>query len=245
MGAARDMSLPAFYLPPEEWGPRPCLRGDEARHANVLRLEPGNKVMIMNGIGLSAICRVVKMDKRELALEMEKEWLTPAPDAKAVIAIALSKAVRRGFFLEKAAEFGAWAIWLWQAERSQGKLAPSMQNASLAQLRAGAKQCHNPWFPQIASFNSAKTLAEAAQSTDWRLLPWEEMAGEAIIAKEQLARAGITIFVIGPEGGLAQWEVDALLEAGFQTVSLGSRVFRCETAATFCLALHCWAAQSA
>ena len=42
---------------------------------------------------------------------------------------------------------------------------------------------------------------------------------------------------IGPEGGFAQAEVDALLAKGFKSVSLGKRILRAETAAIYALSV--------
>ncbi|MBQ7792114.1 MAG: RNA methyltransferase, partial [Clostridia bacterium] len=42
--------------------------------------------------------------------------------------------------------------------------------------------------------------------------------------------------VIGPEGGISEEEIDAMLAQGFRAVSLGSRILRCETAGLYTLA---------
>lgn len=238
------MSLPAFYLPAGDWRRECALWGEEARHAQVLRLKPGNELIVMDGKGKSGICRIQKISKDRVTLELQQEWQTPAPESRPIIAIALSKAARRGFFLEKAAELGAWAVWLWQAERSQGIITPKLAESCRNQLRAGAKQCHNPWFPELLDVGALNLLAEKAQECDLRILPWEDRAGEAVITAAQLGAPGTTIYAIGPEGGLTSSEVECLTGAGFAPVSLGSRVLRCETAATLCLGLHWWASQS-
>lgn len=234
-------SLPAFYLP--EWGSEPVLENDEARHANVLRLKAGEEIMIMDGRGKSGRCRIKKIGKKNLDLELLREWRTPRPASRPIIAIALSKAARRGFFLEKAAELGAWAIWLWDAERSQGEIGEKLAQSCRAQINAGAKQCHNPWFPELVILGKVDKLATRAQSCDWRILPWEAKAGEPVISLAQLGLPGETVYALGPEGGLADWEAGCLVDAGFAPTSLGDRLLRCETAATLCLGLHWWASQ--
>lgn len=239
------MSMPAFYLAPGDWGGALRLVGEEARHAHVLRLRQGERIMLLDGAGKSAICEIEKPGRREIGLRLLEAWQTPAPVSRAIIALALSKAVRRGFFLEKAAELGAWEIWLWQAQRSQGRLEQKLIAACEAQVRAGAKQCHNPWFPGIRSFATLPELLAASQAAQWKLLPWEEKAGLAMPGQGQLARPGATMFAIGPEGGIAADEADMFKDAGFEPVSLGERLLRCETAATLCLGLHWWAAQRA
>lgn len=209
----------------------------------VLRLKPGNELLLLDGRGQSAFCRILAIRGNALDLEMIRQWESPRPESRPIIALALSKAVRRGFFFEKAAELGAWEIWLWQAERSQGAITEKLVQSCRAQLAAGAKQCHNAWFPALETVANAEKLAEKAQECASRLLPWEQKAGEPVIGLDQLGRKGDTVYVIGPEGGMTEQEAACLMQSGFAPVSLGERVLRCETAATLCLGLHCWASQ--
>lgn len=237
------MSLPAFYLPESHWKGECSLTGDEARHFQVLRIRKDDEILVMDGRGRTGLCRVLEIGKREINLELLKTSETPRPQSRPILAIALSKAARRGFFLEKAAELGAWEVWLWQAIRSQGRIDGRLMQSCDAQLRAGAKQCRNPWFPRLVQTGDAQALAKLAQASQWRVLPWEEKAGESVIGLAQLGNPGETVYAIGPEGGLTREEATILMEAGFEPASLGDRVLRCETAATLCLGLHCWASQ--
>lgn len=237
------MSLRAFYLEPEKWTPDPILTGAEAEHARVLRLKAGDTILLLNGQGKSATCHITHFRKKVVELGIDSEDFTPAPLSRPILALALSKAVRRGFFMEKASELGAWEIWLWQSEHAQGKLSENLERACLAQLIAGLKQSQNPWLPRLRALDNVDTVARQASTADWRLLPWEDLDRPPMLEPDQLGRPGLTVYVIGPEGGFAASEVATLKDAGFATVSLGSRVLRCETAATLCLGLHWWASQ--
>ena len=144
------MSVPFFYLAPECWGDTANLEGQEARHlGQVLRAEPGTEVGLLDGRGRSGIFVVRKVGKKNVQLERVSETLTPAPLSQAVVALAYSKAVRRGFFMEKAVELGAHGVWLWQGDHSQGKLSATAEEACLGQMIAGAKQSGNPWLPEV------------------------------------------------------------------------------------------------
>lgn len=237
------MSMPAFYLEPRKWAATLELDGQEAAHAHVLRLKKGDKILLLDGIGKSAICGIAEAGRKIFKLELESEDFAPEPESRAIIALALSKAVRRGFFMEKASELGAAAIWLWGAERSQGKLSPDLAEACRGQLIAGMKQCHNPWLPQIRVLQGVESVAGQAAGANWRIMPYEEQGGLPMLAPGQLGRPGSTVYVIGPEGGYTPAEVQCLRENGFFAVSLGKRVLRCETAASLCLGLHWWASQ--
>ena len=210
------MSLHRFYLPPEQWAHDLWLEGQEAKHlVQVLRLAPGEEVLLLDGQGRSG-------------------------------RFAISKAVRRGFFMEKAVELGAHAVWLWQGDHSQGKLPADAAEACRGQLIAGAKQCGNPWLPQVEALTGGvDELVRRAATADRRILPWEMQDTVSMLTPQLAGRPGTTVYVIGPEGGFSQRELDSLRAAQFTFVSLGARVLRCETAATLCLGLHWWASHLA
>lgn len=235
----------AFYLEKDKWGDRPAICGAELRHAQALRLETGNEALLMDGEGGTAICRVEKLSKKEMLLQPLEIATAPAPKIFTIVALALNKAVRRGFFMEKAAELGAGAVWIWQAERSQGKIAPSLAASLEGQLISGMKQSRNPWLPRLRIFEGIDGVIEAGSGCGSKYLPYEEEDPAHMLAPAMLGSPGQTIFVIGPEGGIAPSELASLENAGFRRVSLGSRVLRCETAAVLCLGLSYWASQLA
>lgn len=235
----------AFYLEKDKWGARLALSGAECRHAQALRLKTGDEALLMDGEGRMAVCRLEKLDKREMLLEPLEIAVAPAPKTFTIVALALSKAARRGFFLEKAAELGAGAVWIWQAERSQGKITASLADNLQGQLIAGMKQSRNPWLPRLRVFGDIGGVVEAGRQCARKYLPYEEEDPGNMLTASMLGHSGETIFVIGPEGGIAPTELASLEKAGFRRVSLGPRVLRCETAAVLCLGLNYWASQLA
>ncbi len=237
------MSLARFYLEPEKWTAEPLLDAEKTRHLKAFRLSQGAELTLLNGQGLAARCRILSLDKHQARLEILEEKFTPKGDSLAIIALAQSKAVRRGFFLEKAVELNASEIWLWQAENSQGRLSENTAQAALGQLIAGLKQCGNPWLPKLKSFAGIEPLIKESISFEQRILPWEAQAALPLLSFAELGLPGTSIYVIGPEGGFSLGELARLKAAAFQAVSLGPLVLRCETAATLCLGLHSWAAQ--
>lgn len=237
------MSVPAFYLPPAEWGGSLKLTGSEFNHFRVLRLREGEKAILLDGAGREAVCEIVSIDKKDAFLKILSERTTEPPRAKPIMALALSKAVRRDFFMEKAAELGAWAIWLWRGRRSQGTLDEGLARSTEARLIAGIKQSHNPWLPQVGTFADVEAVIAASVDFPWRVAPWEDESASRMATTGQLGQPGETIYVVGPEGGFADEEIELLRAARFETVSFGKRVLRCETAAVLCLGLHWWASQ--
>lgn len=236
------MSTPCFYL--DALGETAELKGEEARHLQkVLRMRVGDRVRLLDGQGTSGLYRVEEMCRGSVCLRRQEESYTPRPESGAIVALALSRATRRGFFMEKAVELGALGVWIWQAERSQGRLDASSAAAWRRQLVAGAKQSANPWLPELRLFEKGiSELAPAAREVGNQLiLPWERQEGQPMLSPKMAQAGGISIYVIGPEGGFADSELEQLFASGFVAVSLGGHVLRCETAAVLCLGIHWWA----
>jgi len=228
-----------FYLPPEQWNPPFCIEGQEARHiAKVLRLMPGVELRLFNGVGREGLVRITDVRKECVELLLLAEKKHPAPACRAVLAVAWSKAIRRGFFLEKAVELGAAEIWCWQAQRSQGRMPDDVRENWMRQLVAGLKQCGNPHLPLVRVFSGgACELANHAPENPRILL---HATGENCPRLDfaQISRKGNTVFTIGPEGGFDPQETEMLIKAGYTPASLGERSLRWETAAIMCLSLH-------
>ena len=236
-------TTPAFYLPKEAWSHEVLLEGQEAFHLqHVLRIREGGTVTLLDGQGHSGLFTVQNLLPKAVCLKQNSLKVHGRPRSLPIMALALSKAVRRGFFMEKAAELGAAAVWLWQGHYSQGTVNNNLLFTSQRQIIAGAKQCQNPWFPEVRIFPAGlEEMLAAASHITQRILPWELEKTSEMLPLDLLGCPGETIYIIGPEGGFSDQELAILDQAKFTRVSLGNRILRCETAATICLGLHFWA----
>ena len=102
--------------------------------------------------------------------------------------------------------------------------------------KTAAQQCGRLLIPKVLEPKTPKQVNW--DEFDLKLLCYEDENKTTL--KEVLRNNPQNIkkiaLVIGPEGGISPEEVSYLLEAGFQSVSLGSRILRCETAGLYALA---------
>jgi 16S rRNA (uracil1498-N3)-methyltransferase len=98
--------------------------------------------------------------------------------------------------------------------------------------KAAAQQCGRADVPEVAAATDVAGVAGALAAFDVALIPWE--LAPAVPLRERLPQllggARTVVVAIGPEGGLSHAEAGVLERAGGHLVSLGSRVFRTETA---------------
>ena len=238
-------TLHAFYLPPDMWHAPYTLCGQEAHHlSRVVRIRPGQQVRLFDGEGRSGLFVVLETGKQAVVLDPQEITEHPCPETRVTLAAGFSKALRRGWFLEKAVELEASALWLWQGDYSQASLPDQEKATWKAALVSGAKQCHNPWLPSLAMMpGGVEAIAAQRGNFSTALLLYEGDTGGAMLTKDDLAHPGDILVVVGPEGGFSQREATILTNAGIRPVSMGNRILRWETAAILALGLAWWARQ--
>ena len=235
-----------FYLPPEQWQEDLELSGAEAHHmGRVLRLHPDDEVLVLNGEGREALCRILQIGRQSAKLHIVQEKQYPHPSSGVVLAVGWGKEARRGWILEKSVELEASGLWFWQAKRSQFPVPQDIKENWQASLVAGAKQCKNPWLPKLRTLpGGIEELIRLSAKFDHRQVLLESgLPGQSFMSEKFLGLPGKTLCVIGPEGGFTPDEADTLIRAGFQALSMGDRVLRWETAAMMALGLHWWKRQ--
>lgn len=232
----------AFYLAPADWREPFYLTGAEHTHlVKVLRARPGDVVHLLDGEGREGHFAITGLDRQRAALRPQEINVRPRPAGGAILALGWTKALRRSWLLEKAVELEARALWFWQAKRSQTPLPAESKEAWRAPLIAGAKQCRNPWLPEINILpGGVAELIAAAQGFKHCFMLHEDHNRGRGLDLSDLPRTENTLFILGPEGGFAPEETEALAAAGIAPVTLGNRVLRWETAALLCLGLAWW-----
>jgi 16S rRNA (uracil1498-N3)-methyltransferase len=206
------------------------------RLRHVLRLGPGAAVAGFNAKDGEFLCRVVELGRNGGALEVERQLRGPTPEADLWLLFAPIKRLRLDWLIEKGTELGVVAFLPVITARTQ----PERINAErlLAHAVAAAEQSERLSMPDI---RTPKPLASmlASWPSERRLIVCDETgAGTPIAAAWAGFALGVpAALLIGPEGGFAETELDALRNLPFVTaVGLGPRVLRAETAALAALA---------
>ena len=203
-----------------------------ARHASqVLRLRRGDPIRLFNGRGGEFSAEITNSSKKHLTVHIgehhviERESLLPL-----VLGQGISRGERMDYTIQKGVELGVQRIVPIVTERSMVKLDAERavkRRAHWYDMVLGAcEQCGRNRISELGEVTPLQTwLAETQPAT--RLL----LRGDAATPLAEIAIADVVVLLAGPEGGLANAECAAAEAAGYQSVSLGPRILRTETAA--------------
>jgi 16S rRNA (uracil1498-N3)-methyltransferase len=205
----------------------------------VMRLGPGDAVLVFNGRDGEWQAHINDTGTKRQALAIDSQTRRQAAEPGPWLAFAPLKKTPMDFVAVKATELGVSRLL---PVFTQLTAARRVATARLrANAREAAEQCGRLSVPEVAGPVDLEALI-AAWPGERRLLVPDESGGGVPLA-QVLAKAtdGDHAFLIGPEGGFAPDELDALRKLPFVTaVGLGPRILRAETAAL--AALACWQA---
>jgi hypothetical protein len=114
-----------------------------------------------------------------------------------------------------------------------------------------AKQCGNPFVPEILPVQNAAAFMESARGYDLKLIASLQPGAKSLKtvlagfrAAQQRAPKKV-LWLIGPEGDFTPAEMSLSQSAGFEPITLGPLVLRCETAAAYALSILSYELQNA
>ncbi|QYN38001.1 16S rRNA (uracil(1498)-N(3))-methyltransferase [Pseudonocardia sp. DSM 110487] len=215
------------------------LEGPEGRHAaTVKRLRPGEAVLLSDGRGglAHAVVDAAGRDTVDLTITGRADADPPSP--RVLLAQALVKGDRGELAVELATEAGVDGILPWRAARCVARWEDGPRGEkALARwrgtVREAAKQARRPWQPVVEEPVSTAVLAGRVAAADLAVVLHE--AASARLADLPLPPRGELLLVVGPEGGITDGELEALVAAGARPVRLGPEVLRASTAAAVAL----------
>jgi len=210
------------------------ITGDDAHHiGRSLRMRPGEELTLCDTCGTD--CRCVLEEVSESAVVVRVLERRPS-DTEPTVEVTLYQGYPKGdkleTVIEKAVELGVTRIVPVLTDRSVAR--PDDKSAARKlerwQRRAleAAKQCGRGRIPQVEPLIAFSALPGRIGGHGTAMFCYE-LGGKPLSGLVNKSTSDVAIF-IGPEGGIAPSEAQALLDAGAVPVTLGKRILRTETA---------------
>ncbi len=202
----------------------------------VLRLAAGDAVQLFDGSGSEFVGELVEVGKKNVQVELHEQLAGLAESPLRIhLGQGLSRGERMDWAVQKATELGVAEITPIVSERCEVRLRDERADKRLAHWQqvaiSACEQCGRSVLPVIhPPLALADWLAQAEAELKLVLHPVA-----APLASH--ARPASLAFLIGPEGGLSEAEVQQAQAAGYQAARLGPRVLRTETAPVVALSV--------
>lgn len=203
----------------------------------VLRLGSGAPLDIFNGRGQRFAAELKTVSKKTADVLLTAE-LTATPESPLVtrMGIVMSKGDRFDYALQKATELGVTEITPLTSERCDLKLnaerSEKKQQHWQGVLVAACEQCYRDTVPSLQPIQTLTDWA-SSQASDIKLV-FHTSAREPSWPEQPPASVS---FLVGPEGGLTESEINYAHQKAFASWQLGPRILRTETAPIAILSL--------
>ena len=214
------------------------ITGSDVNHIkNVLRMKPGETVLISSRGGGDFLCQLAELSGEAVRLViLEAQEADRELPARIHLFQGLPKSDKMELIIQKAVELGAYRIVPVETKRTVVKLDAKKAEVRLKRWNAiaesAAKQSKRSRIPRVDEVRSFRDALEETAAYGMKLIPYECAEGIAR-TRELLEKAApgtdIAVF-IGPEGGFEETEILAAQQAGVEPVTLGRRILRTETA---------------
>jgi 16S rRNA (uracil1498-N3)-methyltransferase len=228
------MRISRIYCPVDLIVDSQVILTDDAAHhlVNVLRAKEGHAIVMFNGDGNEYSAHLIELSKRKVVALVDSQL---SISIESPLAIHLGQGISRGdrmdWVIQKSVELGVSDITPLLTQRCGVKLTESRWLKKHEQwqklLISACEQCGRNVLP---------TLHQATHLKDWLNISTNQLRltlhprAEKAFRHVSMHPQGVRL-LIGPEGGLSDQEVYQTEQTGFQSIQLGPRVLRTETAA--------------
>ena len=208
------------------------------RHLNVLRVKNTEEIVLFNGNGKAYPALPEVLEKRRASVRILREEATDNESPLNITLVqALSAAERMDFTLQKSVELGVAEIRPVISERCVVRLSGERAEKRVARWQeivvSACEQSGRNIVPKVLPLTTyAQALQQLPQETTKLLMS----LNRAQKLSDVQPQSGKVVFMVGPEGGWTEKEEQQAFDAGFQSVTLGKRVLRTETASLAAIA---------
>ena len=239
--------MPKFFVNEEQINNQKIkIQGTDVNHIkNVLREKVGSELIICNEkTGQDYLCEIKEIKEENIICNIKEKLLNNVEsNIKVTIMQGLPKADKMELIIQKSVELGVNNIIPIEMKRCVVKLKDKDKIKKIERWQkiseVAAKQSGRNIIPEINQVENLKNICETFENYDIVLLAYENekentIKNELKQLKEKIQNKNEDVkiaILIGPEGGIAEEEVEIARKKGAKIITLGKRILRTETVA--------------
>lgn len=227
-----------FFVSEEQInGENAYIEGSDVNHiANVLRMKPGEELLISVKGDWDYLCKIVDIETDRVNLKVLESIEQRELPVNITLLQGIPKSDKLEMIIQKAVELGVSEIIPVKTKRVVVKIDEKKVDTKVNRWNAiaesAAKQSKRSIIPKVYEPMSIDNALEIVKDFGVKLIPYENADGidkTRKILDNMDKTKNIAVF-IGPEGGFEESEVERIKNSGFEVITLGKRILRTETA---------------
>ena len=227
-----------FFVSEEQInGENAYIEGSDVNHiANVLRMKPGEELLISVKGDWDYLCKIVDIETDRVNLKVLESMEQRELPVNITLLQGIPKSDKLEMIIQKAVELGVSEIIPVKTKRVVVKIDEKKVDTKVNRWNAiaesAAKQSKRSIIPKVYEPMSIDNALEIVKDFGVKLIPYENADGidkTRKILDNMDKTKNIAVF-IGPEGGFEETEVERIKNSGFEVITLGKRILRTETA---------------
>jgi len=227
-----------FFVSEEQInGENAYIEGSDVNHiANVLRMKPGEELLISVKGDWDYLCKIVDIETDRVNLKVLESMEQRELPVNITLLHGIPKSDKLEMIIQKAVELGVSEIIPVKTKRVVVKIDEKKVDTKVNRWNAiaesAAKQSKRSIIPKVYEPMSIDNALEIVKDFGVKLIPYENADGidkTRKILDNMDKTKNIAVF-IGPEGGFEESEVERIKNSGFEVITLGKRILRTETA---------------
>jgi len=222
------------------------ISGSDAHHIiHVLRAKVGHQLIVVDSLRQVAETEIISLAEDHLLLRLGKYLSADTePPIEVTLAQSLPKGDKMDFIVQKAVELGVSRIIPVAAANCVVKYDEAKRVSRQKKWQKiadeAAKQCGRTLQPVVERVMSLEEVLETSEAASL-FMCYEGEADQPIREFFASSEASRFCVLVGPEGGFSPAEVSLCRQNDVQTVTMGPRILRTETASLAALSLLLYA----
>lgn len=205
---------------------------------NVLRLKAGQILQLFSGTGLVAEAKIEQVAKKSVEIAVDSFEQFEKPSIEFHLFLGISKGDRMDYALQKSTELGVTRITPLWTERGDVRLKPDRLEKKMSHwqgvITSACEQSYQNFCPELLE---PQTLEELSLDFNDEHLGFMCDASGVPFKDYQSLQPKSVSFMVGPEGGWSQEELESIQQTSIKPLKMGPRILRTETAPVVLLSL--------
>lgn len=231
--------LPKFFVKKDQLaaGNVTIVGGDAVHLTKVLRLTAGDGIILCDGQGMDYEAEIAAVSKDGVSCSIVRSYpCDTEPKIQITLFQGVPKASKMEYIIQKCTELGIVQIVPVMTKRTVVKLEDAKSEKKKLERwnkisAESVKQCGRGRIPEVSPVMSVSEVSACAADFDLMIVAYEEETEKTLKQVLRGVKKPMKIgIIIGPEGGFEPEEVQAFMSAGAESVTLGKRILRTETA---------------